>query len=63
MTLLNPTHGSVHAWGKVDRGGTSATADEDYEKVYSTGYAFAALNADGYITAWGHSEWGGVMPN
>lgn len=60
MALLNPTESSIHAWGNADRGGTSATADEDYEKVYSTGYAFAALNADGYITAWGDSEWGGV---
>jgi alpha-tubulin suppressor-like RCC1 family protein len=27
-------------------------------KIYSTGFAFAALKADGSITAWG-SDWGG----
>ena len=60
MALLNPTESSIHAWGNADRGGTSAAADEDYVKVYSTGYAFAALKADGYITAWGDSDWGGT---
>jgi alpha-tubulin suppressor-like RCC1 family protein len=31
-----------------------------YTKIYSTGYAFAALKADGLITAWGNSDWGGT---
>jgi hypothetical protein len=30
-----------------------------YTKIYSTGYAFAALKADGSITAWGASGSGG----
>jgi hypothetical protein len=30
-----------------------------YTKIYSTYYAFAALKADGSITAWGDSEYGG----
>jgi alpha-tubulin suppressor-like RCC1 family protein len=28
-------------------------------KIWSTGYAFAALKADGSITAWGESDYGG----
>jgi alpha-tubulin suppressor-like RCC1 family protein len=28
-------------------------------KSYSAAYAFAALKADGSITAWGHSSYGG----
>jgi hypothetical protein len=29
-------------------------------KIYSTWRAFAALKADGSITAWGNSDWGGT---
>jgi alpha-tubulin suppressor-like RCC1 family protein len=29
-----------------------------YTKIYSTGSAFAALKADGSITAWGDSRYG-----
>jgi hypothetical protein len=29
-----------------------------YTKIYSTGHAFAALKADGSITAWGGSDYG-----
>jgi hypothetical protein len=31
-------------------------------KIYSTGYAFAALKADGSITAWGDPDSGGTIP-
>jgi alpha-tubulin suppressor-like RCC1 family protein len=31
-----------------------------YTNIYSTQYAFAALKADGSITAWGHSAYGGA---
>jgi alpha-tubulin suppressor-like RCC1 family protein len=31
-----------------------------YTKIYSNGYSFAALKADGSITAWGYSGWGGT---
>jgi hypothetical protein len=31
-----------------------------YTKIYSTGNAFAALKADGSITAWGSSKYGGT---
>jgi hypothetical protein len=31
-----------------------------YTKIYSTGNAFAALKADGSITAWGDSDSGGA---
>jgi hypothetical protein len=34
--------------------------DRGYTKIYSTGYAFAALKADGSITAWGDSNSGGT---
>jgi hypothetical protein len=33
-----------------------------YTKIYSNGHAFAALKADGSITAWGHSNLGGTTP-
>jgi hypothetical protein len=35
-------------------------AGNDYTKIYSTEFAFAALKADGSITAWGASDWGGT---
>jgi hypothetical protein len=31
-----------------------------HRKIYSTGHAFAALKADGSITAWGNSGYGGT---
>jgi hypothetical protein len=31
-----------------------------YTKIYSTAFAFAALKADGSITAWGDSKYGGT---
>jgi alpha-tubulin suppressor-like RCC1 family protein len=31
-----------------------------YTKIYSNGWAFAALKADGSITAWGNSKYGGT---
>jgi alpha-tubulin suppressor-like RCC1 family protein len=32
---------------------------DGYTEIYSNGYAFAALKADGSITAWGNSKYGG----
>jgi hypothetical protein len=40
--------------------GTGAPSDNGYTKIYSTQHAFAALKANGSITAWGHSYWGGT---
>jgi hypothetical protein len=37
-----------------------APSDNGYTKIYSTGSAFAALKADGSITAWGNSDEGGT---
>jgi alpha-tubulin suppressor-like RCC1 family protein len=31
-----------------------------YTKIYSTGFAFAALKTDGSITAWGDPDFGGT---
>jgi hypothetical protein len=36
----------------LDRGGSNAPVGSGYTKIYSTGSAFAALKADGSITAW-----------
>jgi hypothetical protein len=33
--------------------------DKGYTKIYSTDNAFAALKADGSITAWGDLDYGG----
>jgi alpha-tubulin suppressor-like RCC1 family protein len=41
-------------------GGIGAPSDNGYTKIYSTYSAFAALKADGSITAWGSSDWGGT---
>jgi hypothetical protein len=35
-------------------------SDNGYTKIYSTVGAFAALKADGSITAWGNSDDGGT---
>jgi fermentation-respiration switch protein FrsA (DUF1100 family) len=48
------------AWGDSDYGGTGAPSDNGYTKIYSTYSAFAALKADGSITAWGDSRRGGT---
>jgi hypothetical protein len=37
----------------------NAPSGKGYTKIYSTGTAFAALKADGSITAWGGSSDGG----
>jgi hypothetical protein len=44
----------------LDSGGTGAPSDNGYTNIYSNGWAFAALKADGSITAWGHSRYGGT---
>jgi hypothetical protein len=40
-----------------------APSDGGYTKIYSTYTAFAALKADGSITAWGDSYFGGTTPS
>jgi hypothetical protein len=35
-------------------------SDNGYTKIYSNGAAFAALKADGSITVWGISNYGGT---
>ncbi|CAC9436974.1 hypothetical protein, partial [uncultured Gammaproteobacteria bacterium] len=39
-----------------------APLDSGYIEIYSTKYAFAALKADGSITAWGSSLGGAGSP-
>jgi hypothetical protein len=46
-------------WGGSGHGDTSAPSNGIYTKVYSNAFAFAALKADGSITAWGDSNKGG----
>jgi hypothetical protein len=41
-------------------GGAGAPTDSGYTNIYSTGRAFTAVKADGSITAWGFSDWGGA---
>jgi alpha-tubulin suppressor-like RCC1 family protein len=41
----------------IDRG-EHAPDGNGYTKIYSTKYAFAALKADGSITAWGNPDFG-----
>jgi hypothetical protein len=41
---------------------TGAPFDSGYTKIYSTRGAFAALKADGSITVWGDSSYGGTAP-
>jgi hypothetical protein len=41
-------------------GGSGAPSDNGYTKIYSAATAFAALKADGSITAWGRSDRGGT---
>jgi fermentation-respiration switch protein FrsA (DUF1100 family) len=43
-------------------GVAGAPSDNGYTKIYSTAYAFAALKADGSITAWGSSLGGAGSP-
>jgi hypothetical protein len=43
-----------------DSGYTYAPSDSGYTKIYSAAYAFAAIKADGSITAWGNSYSGGT---
>jgi hypothetical protein len=38
----------------------STPTDSVYIKIYSTSAAFVALKADGLITAWGDSGFGGA---
>jgi hypothetical protein len=47
--------GSIKGWGASNAGGAGAPTDSGYTKIYSSKYAFAALKADGSITAWPHA--------
>jgi hypothetical protein len=47
-------------WGSSSRGDTSAPSTGVYTKIYSNSSAFAALKADGSITAWGNQNYGGA---
>jgi hypothetical protein len=38
--------GSIKAWGDSRYGGIGAPSGSGYTKIYSTGYAFAALKAE-----------------
>jgi fermentation-respiration switch protein FrsA (DUF1100 family) len=51
--------GSIKAWGVS---GTGAPSDIGYTKIASNFFAFAALKADGSITAWGSSLGGAGSP-
>jgi hypothetical protein len=51
------------AWANSRFGGEGAPSDSGYTKIYSTGSAFAAIKADGSITAWGSSSVGGTVEN
>jgi hypothetical protein len=44
----------------IEGGGENTPSDKGYIEIYSTQYAFAALKADGSITAWGGSNDGGT---
>jgi hypothetical protein len=62
-----PESGSPHAViepsvlrAAKDAGGAGAPSGSGYTKIYSTRHAFAALKADGSITAWGNSNAGGT---
>jgi hypothetical protein len=46
----------------AERDGASVPSDSGYIKIYSTRNAFAALKADGSITAWGSSLGGAGSP-
>jgi hypothetical protein len=43
------------SWYSPVSGVTSAPAGNDYTKIYSSEYAFAALKADGSIKVWGEA--------
>jgi hypothetical protein len=49
-----PAYGVPHAVIEPSAPGSG------YTKIYSTGHAFAAVKADGSITAWGASNAGGT---
>jgi hypothetical protein len=63
MKLPAKADGSITAWGDPDSGGAGAPSGAGYTKIYSTGFAFAALKADGSITSWGSPGTRGVAPS
>jgi hypothetical protein len=56
------TVGKIAVRGGSRTGGSGAPADSGYTKIYSTASAFAALKADGTITAWGHLHLHNLRP-
>lgn len=59
-------NGSIAIGGASDHGGLDSTIDFNsssakrlYENIYTTQKAFAALNKDGSIISWGHTDFGG----
>jgi hypothetical protein len=56
---LNKSWYSHYQRAHLGSGGT-APSGNGYTKIYSTGYAFAALKADGSIKAWGNPSSGGT---
>ena len=47
-------------WGTSNYGGDSSDVTlSDVRKIYSTGYAVAALQADGSVVTWGDPDYGG----
>ena len=50
-------------WGDGDYGGTSTTVSTHLSsgvtKIFSTGWAFAALKGDGPVVTWGGGDYGG----
>jgi hypothetical protein len=50
------------AWGQNYGGTGAAPSTGTYTKIYTTAHAFAALKADGSITAWGEPSNGGTTP-
>jgi hypothetical protein len=53
--IVPPKFESPHA-------GTGAPSGSGYTKIFSNEKAFTAVKADGSITAWGDSNFGGTIP-
>ena len=55
--------GSVITWGHPNMGGDSGNVREqlrgEVQRVYSTGWAFAAVKSDGSVITWGDPDYGG----
>ena len=50
------------SWGDPDRGGDSSAVQDQLknaQQIQATGWAFAAIFADGSVVAWGDPDYGG----